>query len=238
MAVGGLNGCLERTMSREGMWSEGEATTRATSETTVSSFNSMMGEQTTAATKKKVMVVIDESRESRLAMLWALSHIVQGEDTLYLMQFLPSSANHKSAGVIFSRHNSARLHTTQERREEKGRREKVDLRPSQLIGTSLKMLCTSRRPEVGVEVMIVEGIDKGLTIVTQAKKLEASVLVLGQRRPSLLQRVFKQRSPNDEVIERCIQNAECLTLSVRKKSKHIGGYLINSRWQKNFWLLA
>ncbi|VAI03855.1 unnamed protein product [Triticum turgidum subsp. durum] len=32
--------------------------------------------------------------------------------------------------------------------------------------------------------------------------------------------------------------AECLTLAVRKQSKGVGGYLVSTRWQKNFWLLA
>jgi hypothetical protein len=40
------------------------------------------------------------------------------------------------------------------------------------------------------------------------------------------------RSSGEELVE------ECLTLAVRRQSKGVGGYLISTRWQKNFWLLA
>jgi len=35
-----------------------------------------------------------------------------------------------------------------------------------------------------------------------------------------------------------VSNAECLTIGVRKRSQGNNGYLISTRWQKNFWLLA
>ena len=46
------------------------------------------------------------------------------------------------------------------------------------------------------------------------------------------------RNSSAEFVEQCINQAECLTLAVRKQSKGVGGYLISTRWQKNFWLLA
>lgn len=235
------SGSLERSRSR-GHHARSESETRPITETRLSSFST--GELGTtagndwamldpeggasSAAKKKVMVVIDHSRESRLAMLWALSHIVHQADTVSLIHVLPA---HK----LSSRNTTPTTTTTPDAPDLKNSRGKLDPRPSEL-GMSLKMLCTSRRPEVEIQVMTVEGADKGTTIVNQAKKLEASVLVLGQRKPSLLQRLF-QRS-NDAIVDYCIENAECLTLAVRKKNKQMGGYLINSRWQKNFWLLA
>ncbi|KAH9626086.1 hypothetical protein KSS87_012421 [Heliosperma pusillum] len=45
-------------------------------------------------------------------------------------------------------------------------------------------------------------------------------------------------SNSENFVEQCINNAECLTIGVRKQSKGMGGYLISTRWQKNFWLLA
>lgn len=232
------SGSLERSRSR-GHHARSESETRPITETRLSSFSTgelgttagndwaMLDPEGGAASgaKKKVMVVVDHSRESRLAMLWALSHIVHQADTVSLIHVLPA---HKSS-------RNATTNTPADAPDLKNSRGKLDPRPSEL-GMSLKMLCTSRRPEVEIEVMTVEGADKGPTIVNQAKKLEASVLVLGQRKPSLLQRLF-QRS-NDAIVDYCIENAECLTLAVRKKSKQMGGYLINSRWQKNFWLLA
>lgn len=46
------------------------------------------------------------------------------------------------------------------------------------------------------------------------------------------------RSSGEEFVEECINRADCLTLAVRRQSKGVGGYLISTRWQKNFWLLA
>ncbi|KAH7415205.1 hypothetical protein KP509_14G032700 [Ceratopteris richardii] len=196
--------------------------------------------------RKRVMVVVDRSREARLAMLWALSHIVHGADILSLILFVPSSPsqhqNPMSAAAVSSASSSlsnsggllGRFQMPQEGRS-KERKEQRSI--SELLA-SLKSLCASRRPEVEVEAMPVEGLDKGMTIVSQARKLEANVLVLGQKKRSLLQRLFNHKTPVEDVTDYCIQNAECLTLAVRKKGKHMGGYLINSRWQKNFWLLA
>ena len=77
------------------------------------------------------------------------------------------------------------------------------------------------------------------TVLSQVKKLEASVLVLNQSKPSPVcwLSCFLQSS-SEEFVEQCINQAECLTLAVRKQSKGVGGYLISTRWQKNFWLLA
>eukprot|EP00252_Welwitschia_mirabilis_P025612 TRINITY_DN8085_c0_g1_i1.p1 TRINITY_DN8085_c0_g1~~TRINITY_DN8085_c0_g1_i1.p1 ORF type:complete len:107 (+),score=20.85 TRINITY_DN8085_c0_g1_i1:334-654(+) len=106
------------------------------------------------------------------------------------------------------------------------------------------MLSKSRRPEVEVEIVAVEGKEKGPTIVSQAKKHGASLLVLGQRKPSLLWRMLitwagtRGSETAGNVVEYCIQNANCMTLAVRRKGRKAGGYLITSRRQKNFWLLA
>ncbi|KAL5222770.1 hypothetical protein ABZP36_027483 [Zizania latifolia] len=85
------------------------------------------------------------------------------------------------------------------------------------LANSLGTLCKACRPE----------------------KLEASVLVLSQCKPSQLCWLSCfLRSSSEEFVEQCINQAECLTLAVRKQSKGVGGYLISTRWQKNFWLLA
>ncbi|CAA0840833.1 Adenine nucleotide alpha hydrolases-like superfamily protein [Striga hermonthica] len=76
------------------------------------------------------------------------------------------------------------------------------------------------------------------TVMSQVKKLEVSVLVLGQKKPSPLLNCFCFRSKTDEFVEECINTLECLTIGVRKQSNGVGGYLISTRWHKNFWLLA
>ncbi|EAY76678.1 hypothetical protein OsI_04633 [Oryza sativa Indica Group] len=106
------------------------------------------------------------------------------------------------------------------------------------LANSLGTLCKACRPEVEVEALVIQG-PKLATVLSQVKKLEASVLVLSQSKPShfcWLSCIL--RSSIEEFVEQCINQAECLTLAVRKQSKGVGGYLISTRWQKNFWLLA
>ncbi|XP_062207628.1 uncharacterized protein LOC133909281 [Phragmites australis] len=106
------------------------------------------------------------------------------------------------------------------------------------LANSLGTLCKASRPEVEVEALVIQG-PKLATVLSQVKKLEASVLVLSQCRPSpFCWLSCFLRSSSEEFVERCINDAECLTLAVRKQSKGVGGYLISTRWQKNFWLLA
>ncbi|KAE8777555.1 hypothetical protein D1007_49666 [Hordeum vulgare] len=107
------------------------------------------------------------------------------------------------------------------------------------LANSLGTHCKACRPEVEVEALVIQGPKLG-TILSQVKKLEASVLVLSQTKPSTfcwLSCLAPSRG-EEEVVEQCINQAECLTLAVRKQSKGVGGYLVSTRWQKNFWLLA
>ncbi|THG17929.1 hypothetical protein TEA_003340 [Camellia sinensis var. sinensis] len=91
---------------------------------------------------------------------------------------------------------------------------------------------------VEVEALVIQGPNLA-TVMSQVKKLEVSVLVLGQKKPSSLINCLCGSSKSEELVEQCINSVECcLTIGVRKQSKGIGGYLISTRWQKNFWLLA
>lgn len=103
--------------------------------------------------------------------------------------------------------------------------------------SSLGSFCKASRPEVEVEVLVIQG-SKLPTVLTQVKKLEVSVLVLTKRNPSLFSFCGLLRSRDDEFVEQCINRAECLTLAITKQNKGVGGYLISTRWHKNFWLLA
>ncbi|KAJ7521343.1 hypothetical protein O6H91_19G048900 [Diphasiastrum complanatum] len=176
---------------------------------------------------KRVIVAVDNSDEARVALLWALSHVVHKLDVVTLLHVLDSTPASLPdlEDISFTSTASSIRNKDQLQMEAKGYE----------LATSLKNLCLTRRPEVEVEVLIVEG-EKGPTIVGQAKKLEASILVLGQTKPGLAQRFWKWNK--DKVVDFCIENSHCLALAVRRKSKRAGGYLINSKWQKNFWLLA
>ncbi|KAG8389751.1 hypothetical protein BUALT_Bualt01G0011200 [Buddleja alternifolia] len=108
---------------------------------------------------------------------------------------------------------------------------------SPFLATSLGSLCKASKPEVEVEALVIQG-PKMATVMSQVKKLEVSVLVLGQKKPSPLLNCLCLKSSREEFVEECINTLDCLTIGVRKQSKGIGGYLISTRWHKNFWLLA
>lgn len=89
------------------------------------------------------------------------------------------------------------------------------------------------------------GKDKGPAIVEAAKKQEAALLVVGQKKRSVTWRLMLMWAGHrgaagggGGVAEYCVQNATCMAIAVRRKSKKLGGYLITTKRQKDFWLLA
>ncbi|KAI3464506.1 hypothetical protein Pfo_021169 [Paulownia fortunei] len=108
---------------------------------------------------------------------------------------------------------------------------------SPYLATTLGSLCKACKPEVEVEALVIQG-PKMDTVLSQVKKLEVSVLVLGQKKPSPFLNCLFLKSSTEEFVEQCINKLECLTIGVRKQSKGVSGYLISTRWHKNFWLLA
>ena len=85
--------------------------------------------------------------------------------------------------------------------------------------------------------------EKGPTIVEEAKKQGVALLVLGQKKRSTTWRLLMMWAGSNHiggggVVEYCIQNANCMAIAVRRKSKKVGGYLITTKRQKDFWLLA
>jgi nucleotide-binding universal stress UspA family protein len=95
---------------------------------------------------------------------------------------------------------------------------------------------------VKVDVALVEGQEKGPIIAEEAKSQRVSLLVIGQRKQSSsLWCLLKRCAGNKDgggVADYCIQNASCMTIAVRRKSRKLGGYLITTKRHKNFWLLA
>ncbi|PWA56176.1 adenine nucleotide alpha hydrolases-like superfamily protein [Artemisia annua] len=162
--------------------------------------------------RKRVMVVVDESIHSKHAMLWALTHVANKGDMLTLLEIqnTPSSNSNENEGSS---------------------------PPANHLVTSLGTLCKACKPEVEVEALVVQG-PKLATVVNQVKKLEVSVLVLGQNNSSPFLQCLGMMSSTEKFVEQCINNVECLTIGVRKQSRGIGGYLISTRWRKDFWLLA
>ncbi|TKY54998.1 hypothetical protein E2542_SST19412 [Spatholobus suberectus] len=167
-------------------------------------------------TGNKIMVVVDSSFEAKGALEWALSHTVQSQDTVVL------------------------VHVTRPTREGTESGEKFNVKAYQLL-LDMKSVCEMKRPGVLVNVVMLEGEEKGVAIVQEAKQQRVSLLVVGQRKRSILwciMRRWVRKGTRAGVVEYCIQNSPCMTIAVRRKNKKLGGYLITTKRHKNFWLLA
>ncbi|KAL6349931.1 hypothetical protein AAG906_002038 [Vitis piasezkii] len=165
---------------------------------------------------RRIMIVVDSSVEAKGALQWALSHTVQSQDTLILLYVTKPCKQGEECG------------------------KEVAPRVYELL-YSMKNVCQLKRPEVEIEVAVVEGKEKGPTIVEEAKKRGVALLVLGQRKRSMTWRLVMMWAVNrvgGGVVEYCIQNADCMAIAVRRKSKKGGGYLITTKRHKDFWLLA
>ncbi|KAG8493146.1 hypothetical protein CXB51_010524 [Gossypium anomalum] len=144
------------------------------------------GEKTGFLIGRKIMIVVDSSIEAKGALQWALSHTVQCHDTLVLLHVTKPSKQVPNTNEGHDKNRAPRA-----------------CEPV----SSLKNMCKQKRPEVEVEVAVVEGKEKGSRMT-------------------------------GGVVEYCIQNATCMAVAVRRKSKKLGGYLITTKRHKDFWLLA
>ncbi|XP_065002599.1 uncharacterized protein LOC135635457 isoform X3 [Musa acuminata AAA Group] len=169
-----------------------------------------------AVTGRKIVVAVDSGPEAKAALQWALSHSLHDNDSLVLVSVVkPRRRRDRSQTEWSSRSHQAFL--------------------------AMQGMCQARRPEIKVELSVVEGRDRGPAIVEEARKQGASLLVLGQKNRSIAWRVVRLWSGNSMrggVVDYCIQNASCMTLAVRRKSRRGGGYSITTKHHKNFWLLA
>ncbi|XVF43266.1 hypothetical protein PTKIN_Ptkin02bG0026400 [Pterospermum kingtungense] len=179
------------------------------------------GEKPGLGIGRKIMVVVDSSIEAKGAIQWALSHTVQCQDTVVLL-YVTKPAKQVPVTVDESDKNRAP-------------------RACEPV-SSLENMCKQKRPEVQVEVAVVQGKEKGPTIVEEAKKQGVALLVMGQKKKSMTWRLIMMWAGNrisgGGVVEYCIQNASCMAVAVRRKSKKLGGYLITTKRHKDFWLLA
>ncbi|XP_014522267.1 universal stress protein PHOS32 isoform X3 [Vigna radiata var. radiata] len=167
---------------------------------------------------RKIMIVVDSSLEAKGAVQWALTHTVQNQDTIVLLHVMkPSNKqdDEESSKEIAPRANE--------------------------LASSFKNMCQVKRPEVQTEIAVIEGKEKGEKIVEEAKKQGVALLVLGQKKRSTTWRLVMMWAGHrvtGGVVEYCIQNAHCMAIAVRRKSKKSGGYMITTKRHKDFWLLA
>ncbi|PUZ38059.1 hypothetical protein GQ55_9G166700 [Panicum hallii var. hallii] len=173
---------------------------------------------------RRVMVLADGRAEAAGALQWALSQAVRSNDTVVLLTVVkPVTQDAVSDSCVKMLGTKSQQHLD-----------------------ALKILCESTRPEVKVETCAVEAEERAPAVVEAARRHDASLLVLGQRRRRAvarwLQALWRRRrrggSPGGGggMVEHCIEHAPCAALAVRRRSS--GGYLVSSKRHKDFWLLA
>nr|XP_025672711.1 uncharacterized protein LOC112772015 [Arachis hypogaea] len=166
----------------------------------------------------RVMVVVDSSFEAKGALDWALSHTIQRQDNVIL------------------------VHVAKPTNREDSNERKFNLKEMEHCSAYVTC-CIPLFLEVQVSVVMLEAEEKGAAIVQEAKQQSVSLLVVGQRKRSLVRRLMAKRRlrmrTRSEVVEYCLkQNSPCMTIAVRRKIKKLGGYLISTKRHKNFWFLA
>ncbi|CAN6551914.1 hypothetical protein ACFX13_013062 [Malus domestica] len=186
------------------------------------------------ASPRRIMVVADPTQESAGALQYALSKTVSENDELILFHV--------------ENPNSWRYTITMFLKRPRGGSATVEggLGNTEFL-EEMKNACKHAKPKVRVrveKVALMEGKDKASIILDQSKVLGVDVLVIGQRR-SLSTVILGYRRPGGstrgtkpiDTAEYLIDKSSCTCVGVQKKGQN-GGYLLNTKTHKNFWLLA
>jgi len=191
------------------------------------------------APARKVMVVVDPTRESAVALQYALSHAVLEKDTLILFHVENSNVRKNPFGSFF------RKHTTQLAGSGGTTASSSSLEASGGIMEfleAMKHACEIAHPNLKILVRkadMVDGKDKASIILAQTIAQKIDLLVIGQRR-SLSNAILGHKRGSLrglDTAEYLIENSKCTSVAVQKKGQN-AGYLLNTKTQKNFWLLA
>ncbi|EOA18244.1 hypothetical protein CARUB_v10006736mg [Capsella rubella] len=209
---------------------------------------------------RKIMVIADPTRESAAALQYALSHAVLEQDELILVHVestgggswknafssflrLPSSISSSSSG---SSTPAASIGTAT------GSNAAAVSALASEIGQGdgnfleqMKRICEIAQPKVRVhtECIGIDGI-KATGILLHGDKLGVDVIIIGQRR-TISSSLLGTRRPGGslrgskgvDTAEYLIENSKCTCVGVQKKGQN-GGYVLNTKTHKNFWLLA
>ncbi|XP_061362562.1 uncharacterized protein LOC133306281 [Gastrolobium bilobum] len=200
---------------------------------------------------RKVMVVADPTRESAGALQYALSHVVLEQDELILLH-VENTSSWRNTISTFLKMPSLGSSTTSS----------LDLGGGGGGGgggaaadgegvdflEEMKHACRVSQPKLRFRVSSVEmdGKDRANTILSQCKTQGVDVIVIGQKR-SLSSALLGYKRPSGggptkgsktiDTAEYLIQNCTCTCVAVQRKGQN-GGYVLNTKTHRNFWLLA
>ncbi|KAL2463501.1 Ca2+ sensor (EF-Hand superfamily) [Forsythia ovata] len=194
------------------------------------------------APARKVMVVVDPTRESAAALQYALSHAVLEKDTLILFHVEHTNAWKNPFGSFFRKPSATSGGSG-------GTTSSSSFSSSTEAGggvmdflEAMKHACEIAHPNLKILVEkadLVDGKDKASIILAQTIAQRIDLLVIGQRR-SLSNAILgpKRGSLRGlDTAEYLIENSKCTCVAVQKKGQN-AGYLLNTKTHRNFWLLA
>ncbi|KAG6393063.1 hypothetical protein SASPL_147293 [Salvia splendens] len=201
-----------------------------------------------SAAARRVMVVADGSREAAGALQYALSHAVVDNDTLILLHVEHAAPPPKNSfGGLFKNPISPAVPRlggpTSSGEGSVGRSGGGGGEVEFLDG--MRRACAAAKPMVKVAVEkaeVPEGKDKGAVIVAHSAASNVELLIIGQKRSAFSKSILGARRGLSlkglaDTAEYAVENSKCTCVAVQRKANG-GGYLLNSKTHKNFWLLA
>ncbi|XP_020216136.1 uncharacterized protein LOC109799897 [Cajanus cajan] len=195
-----------------------------------------------AQTSRKVLVVADPTRESAGALQYALSHAVVEQDELILLH-VDNPTSWRNTISTFLKMPSLGSSATAS----------LDLAPPPPDGDGvdfleeMKLACRASQPNMKVHALRVDtdGRDRASTILSHSKSHGVELIIIGQKR-SISSALLGYKRPSGasmkgikaiDTAEFLIQNSFCTCVSVQRKGQN-GGFVLNSKTHRNFWLLA
>ncbi|KAE9610384.1 hypothetical protein Lal_00006103 [Lupinus albus] len=199
---------------------------------------------------RKVMVVADPTRESASALQYALSHAVLEQDELILLH-VDNPSSWRNTISTFLKMPSLGSSTTAS----------LDLGGGATATTAaaatregdvdflqeMKHACRVSQPKMKLRVLSVDMDDKdrASTILLHSKNEGVDVIVIGQKRTFSSALLGYKKSGGGsmkgakmlDTVEYLIQNSQCICVGVQRKGQS-GGYVLNTKTHRNFWLLA
>ncbi|KAM5583334.1 hypothetical protein ABKV19_003302 [Rosa sericea] len=207
------------------------------------------------APAKKVLVVADPTRDSSGALQYALSHSVLEHDELILLHVEnPSNWIHAfNLNTLLKIPPNLATVAAQAMSFDHGKGNGIansGIEPVKDFLEEMKNECNRAKPKLNVRierVTLEAGTDRANTILHHSEVLGVDIIVIGQRR-SLFPKGHLGaytwpggRSTGSlkgiNTAEYLIENCKCTCVGVQKKGQ-AGGYVLNSKTHKNFWLLA
>ncbi|CAJ1938406.1 unnamed protein product [Sphenostylis stenocarpa] len=205
----------------------------------------MASNRSAGAEARKVMVVADPTRESAGALQYALSHAVVEQDELILLH-VENPSTWRNTISTFLKMPSLGSSTTASL-DLGGGGAAADGEGIDFL-EEMKHACRASQPKMKVRAVRVEmdGKDRASTILSLSKSYGVDVIVIGQKRSISSAILGYNKRPAGgslkgakgiDTAEYLIQNSSCTCVSVQRKGQN-GGYVLNSKTHRNFWLLA